>query len=250
MVDLLVFTWFVEKILPPFGEMVRRALALDPQIFRLAAQQPTALPAALGVVALASLSEGVGQSIVLFINRVRPRRFVLALLLSAFSHTVGYIFWSATIWALGVYLFGRAVPYHVLARAVGLAYAPHLLGFFVLTPYLGALFSLVIAVWSLLATVVAAQMALNMTVWQAVACSGLGWLLVQVWRRTLGRPVLALERWAQRRAAGAPLHWTLRDVSQVRLPPDIWSPKRWRRENWRWPGASSEGEEDDRQRPE
>lgn len=240
----------MEDVLPPFGEMVRRALTLDPSIFGLAAQTPAALPVALSVVALAGLSEGVGQSIVLFINRVRPRRFVLALVLSAFSHTVGYMFWTATVWVLGMYLFGRTAPYNTLARAVGLAYAPHLLGFFVLTPYLGALFSLVIAVWSLLATVVAAQMALDITVWQAVACSGLGWLLVQIWRRTLGRPVLALERWAQRRAAGTPLRWTLRDVSRVRLPPDIWSPKSWRRDGWKRFGASSEETDNDRRRAE
>ena len=249
MIEMQPLFWFVETVLPPFGEMVRRALGLDPEVFRMAAHTPAALLVALGVVALAGFSEGVGQSIVLFINRVRPRRFVLALLLSAFSHTVGYVFWTATIWALGMYLFGRTVPYSVLARAVGLAYAPHLLGFFVLTPYLGALLSLVIAVWSLLATVVAAQMALNMTVWQAVACSGLGWLLVQVWRRTLGRPVLALERWAQRRAAGAPLRWTLRDVSRVRLPPDVWSPRKWRHGSQR-PGAMSREGDDDRRRGE
>ncbi|MBI3959091.1 MAG: hypothetical protein HY328_09800, partial [Chloroflexi bacterium] len=124
----------------------------------------------------------------------------------------------ATIWLVGMRLFGRGEEFVVVARSVGLAYAPQLLGFFVLTPYLGSLFALIIGVWSLLATVVAVSAGLGLTIWQAAACSGLGWLLVQIARRTLGRPLLAFERWAENRAAGAPLRWTTDDLRRIRLP--------------------------------
>ena len=208
-----------ETPLPGFAELIRRALALEPAVYRLLAENGQGLGIALLVVALAGLSEGVGQSIVLFLNRITPRRFLLSLLLSAATHAVGYLFWAATIW-LGMRLFGRGEAFVVVARAVGLAYAPQLFGFFILTPYLGSLFSLIISVWTLLATVVAIHAGLELTLWQAVACSGVGWLLVQIARRTLGRPLLAFERWAENRAAGVPLRWTMDDLRRIRLPDD------------------------------
>jgi len=200
-----VFSW---------GEWIRHALALDPAVYRAVLWDPQGLTLALAVVALAGLSEALAQSLVLFINQVRPRRFVLALWVSAITHVVGFFFWTGTIWLIARYGFGRTLPYLVLARAIGLAYAPQLLGFFVLTPYLGSLFALAIAVWSLLATVVAVSASLGMSLWEAAACSGLGWLGVQVWRRTLGRPVGRLERWLQQRTAGIEFRWTLRDVAE------------------------------------
>lgn len=209
-----------ENPLPGFAEMLRRALALDASVFRLLAEDRHGLGLALLVVALAGLSEGIGQSIVLFLNRITPRRFLLSLLLSAATHAVGYLFWAATIWFVGMRLFGREEEFVVVARSVGLAYAPQLFGFFVLTPYLGSLFALIIDVWTLLATVVAIHAGLELTLWQAVACSGVGWLLVQIIRRTLGRPLLAFERWAENRAAGVPLRWKIEDLQWVRLPED------------------------------
>jgi hypothetical protein len=211
-------TWIVLTTMPPFWETVQSALALRPQIFAQIIEAPAGLFIALTVVVLAGLSEALAQSLVLFINRISPRRFILAILLSAGTHFIGFLFWTATIWLVGVYLFERSVPYATVTRAVGLAYAPQLLGFFILTPFLGSLFALVIGVWSLLSTVIAVSVGLNLTIWQAMACSGLGWLLLQAWRRTLGRPVQAFERWLQRRMAGVPLQWTLNDLRQIRLP--------------------------------
>jgi hypothetical protein len=204
--------------MPPFFETIQQALALDPRIFAQITRAEQGLLIAISVVALAGLSEALAQSLVLFINRISPQRFGLAILLSAGTHIVGYLFWTATIWLVGVYLFNRETTYTIVGRAVGLAYAPQLLGFFVLTPYLGSLFALIISVWSLLATVIAVQVGLNLTIWQAVACSGVGWLLVQIWRRTLGRPLLRFELWLRRRTAGVPMLWTPRDLSQLRLP--------------------------------
>jgi hypothetical protein len=204
--------------MPPFWETVQRALALRPQIYAQIIEAPEGLFIALTVVVLAGVSEAMAQSLILFINRISPRRFLLAILLSVGTHFIGYLFWTATIWLVGVYVFERLAPFGIVSRAVGLAYAPQLLGFFILTPYLGSFFALVIGVWSLVATVIAVSVGLNLTIWQAVACSGIGWLLVQTWRRTLGRPVQAFERWLQRHMAGVPLQWTLKDLRQIRLP--------------------------------
>lgn len=223
--------------MPSFFETVRQALGLNPDIFYQITVASNGLLIAFAVVALAGLSEALAQSLVLFINRVSPQRFGLSLMLSTGSHIIGYLFWTATIWMVGFYVFDRNVSYESVGRAVGLAYAPQLLGFFVLTPYLGSLFALVLGVWSLLATVVAVQSGLNLSVWQAVACSGLGWLLVQTWRRTLGRPLLRFEQWLHRRTTGVATQWTLSDVRRLRLPEKL-------RRRMRLPDASPSARQD------
>lgn len=205
--------------MPSFAETVRQALVLDEDIYAAIQQWNGGIWMALAVVGLAGLSQSLGQSLVLFVNHVRPRRFVLAMILSAVNYTVGYLLWSSSVWLVGSYTFGRDVSWMAVATVVGLAYAPQLLAFFELTPFLGNPFGLLLSLWSMVAIVVAVRIGLDLETWQAVAASGLGWLLIQVWRRTLGRPIYALGRWLERRAAGVPLQYTHRDVPKLRRRP-------------------------------
>ncbi|MCL4859742.1 MAG: hypothetical protein KJZ93_10075 [Caldilineaceae bacterium] len=202
--------------LPSLSETIRQALRLEPSIFAAIQQASGGIWLALAIVFLACLSESVGQSIILFINHVRPRRFVLALLIATLSRVSGFLLWSICVWLVISLLFGRAMPVVSVASAVGLAYAPQLLAFFVLTPFLGNPFSILLSLWSMLAIIVAVRIGFNLEMWQAVVTSGLGWLLIQVWQRTLGRPVYALGRWIERRAAGVPLRYSTHDVPRLR----------------------------------
>jgi hypothetical protein len=174
---------------------------------------------ALIVVGLAGLSEALGQSLVLFINHVRPRRFVLAVLFSVLSYMVGYVLWTGSVWLVGTYTFGRDVTWVAVAAAVGLAYAPQILAFFELTPFFGSPFGVLLSLWSLLAILVALRAGLGLETWQAVAAGGLGWLLLQAWRRTLGLPIAALGRWLEQHAAGVPLRYKPADVPRLRRRP-------------------------------
>jgi hypothetical protein len=205
--------------LPSFVETIRQALQLDPALFAAIQRSPRGIWPALFIVCLACLSESVGQSIGLFINQVRPRRFVLALVISTLSRISGYLLWTASVWLVATYLFDRSVSLISTASAVGLAYAPQLFAFFVLTPFLGNLFSILLSLWSMLAIIVAVRVGLGLEMGPAVLTSGLGWLLIQVWQRTLGRPVYALGRWLEKRAAGVPLEFTVSDLMQLRHHP-------------------------------
>ncbi|MEZ4707756.1 MAG: YIP1 family protein [Caldilineaceae bacterium] len=210
--------------LPSFGQTILRALSLDSAIYAAVQRHPSGIGVALAVVFLAGLSEALGQSVVLFINQIRPKRVAITLLISAISHLFGYALWAAIVWFIGVRVFGHSQPFLTTASAVGLAYAPRLAAFFVLTPFLGNGFSLLLSLWSLLAIVVAVSVGLDMPMWQAVATSGLGWFAVQVWQRTLGRPVYAVRNWLEKRAAGRPLQFTLNDVARIRRPHSaIWA---------------------------
>lgn len=205
--------------LPSLDETIRRALTLQEPIYLAVQQSPRGLWVAMIVVGLAGLSQALGQSLVLFINHVRPRRFIFAVVFSAISYMLGYILWTASVWLVGVYAFGQDAPWAAVAAAVGLAYAPQLFAFFELMPFLGAPFGIFLSLWSLLAVLVAVRVGLGLELWQAAVASGLGWLLIQVWRRTIGRPIYALGRWLERLAAGTQLEYQMRDLPTLRRRP-------------------------------
>jgi hypothetical protein len=230
--------------LPSLGETIRQALVLRESIFVTIQRAPHGLWVALLVVGLAGLSEALGQSLVLFINHVRPRRFVLAVLLSVLAYIAGYVLWTGSVWLVGVHAFGRDLAWAPVAAAVGLAYAPQLFAFFELTPFLGSPFAILLSLWSLLAILVALRVGLGLETWQAAAAGGLGWLLLQAWRWTLGRPFVALGRWVEQRAAGVPLRYRPADVARLRRRPTwLQNVEQWRRRRVRRaPELTSEGE--------
>ena len=199
-----------------FHDAVSRALALDGSVYTAVQANAQGAWVALVVMLLAGLSEAAAQSLVLFINKVRPFRFLLSLAITVVRHLAGYLLWSFIVWLIGVYIFGRSVPLLAVTSAVGLAYAPRLFSFFTLIPFFGIGIGLLLSLWSMLVIVVAIQFGLSLELWQAVAASGMGWLALQVWQRTLGIPIHAFDRRIKNRAAGVPLKLTLKDIGSLR----------------------------------
>jgi hypothetical protein len=208
-----------ESMLPSIGDTIRRVMALDSSIFLAYVTARDGLWGALWLVALAGISKTVGQSVILFINHVRPLRFGLALLIGVVQYIGGYLLWATSVWLAGAYGFGVLAPWPTVASAVGVAYAPQILAFFELTPFFGNAFGVLLTLWSLLAIVVGVQAGLGLTLGQAVLASGLGWLLLQIWGRTLGRPIHALGRWVEHMVVGAPLQYSWRDLPTLRRKP-------------------------------
>ncbi len=223
----------VQDELPSFLDALRMSLRLDPSVYVLLQDRTEGLRYAGLIVLLSGISESLGQSVVLFLNHVRPKRFVLALSISTASHIFGYLLWTLTIWSVGNWL---AQPQYLqsqdsqqqyswitVAVVVGLAYAPQVFAFFELTPYLGNLIWGILSLWSMVAIIVALHYGLNMEPWQALLVSASGWIVMQALRRTVGLPILRFLAWLQRRAAGVPLTIKPADVPHLR---------RHRIENW------------------
>ena len=188
-----------------FANVVGRALLLDSEVHRLMQEAPWRDVLVATVVVLAGISEALGQSVVLFASRVKKRRFVLSLLFSASVYTFSFFFLSLSVWLVGSQVFDREVAFGTIVRAVGLGYAPYLFSFFILAPYFGNPIGLLLSVWSLIAVVRGVQVVLDLGTWQALLCAFLGWLLLQLIQRTVGRPLTGGVRWLRRRVAGAPL---------------------------------------------
>jgi hypothetical protein len=171
-------------------ELVWGALRLDPAAFRgLLVTAPSA-GVGLTVVYLAGLSLAVGQSVVLFAERVSPRRFAATLVVQAVLFLASFVAYALAVWWVARVGFDAARPLRDVVAVVGLAHAPQLLGFLILTPYLGGPLHSLLSAWTLLATVVAAAAVFDLGAAQALACSAGGWLVAQLLQRTLGVPLV------------------------------------------------------------
>jgi len=201
--------------MPEFLTLVGRALALDDSVHLLVQGAPWRNTFVTLIVVLAGFSEALGQSVVLFASRVKKRRFVLSLLFSASVYTFSFFFLALSIWLVSTRVFERSVSFDVVMRAVGLGYAPYLFSFFVLAPYFGNPIGLFLAVWSLVAVNRGVQFALGLSLWQALLCTFLGWLLLQILQRTVGRPLVGGTRWLRRRVAGAPLATSRKELREL-----------------------------------
>lgn len=203
--------------LPGFGQAIRMALRLDPEIYTLAQSAEEGLLISFAVVLLAALSEAFGQSVVLFLNRVRPFRYPIALGISGASNVIGYFLWSVVIWLTVWLVFGHHTTLTATLIVVGLSYAPQLLAFFELTPYFGNFFGLILSLWSTAAIVVAVWAGMGLALWQAAFTGIATWTVLLLWRRSLGRPIYALGQWIERGVSGSALAYSVDDVVEGRL---------------------------------
>jgi hypothetical protein len=186
--------------------LVIDTLALRSDAFAtvLAAGRP-GMRLALLVVFFGGLSTALGQSVILFANRVSPRRFLASLLVQAVLFVLAFVLWVAAVWLVAGLLLDRPLPFAQALTAVGLAHAPLLLGFLVLAPYFGAAIANLLSIWTLLATLLATATAYDLAPGGAALAAGLGWLLSQLAQRTVGRPITRLGRALRHAVAGVEL---------------------------------------------
>lgn len=185
-------------------ELVLNALSLNETAF-VEVIALEGLRAALLIVFFAGLSNALGQSVVLFANEVKPRRFMASLFVGACIYVFGFLFYVVSIWLVEQFLFARTEPFRNMVKVVSLAYSPYLFSFFVLVPYFGSFISVFLSLWSLAAILIALIATLQLSIWQALICSILGWALIQVLGRSIGRPLHSLTLRSRRLVAGKKL---------------------------------------------
>jgi hypothetical protein len=198
-----------------FWDLVKGAIALDPQAFKAMTTLPNADEIAIQVLLLAGLSQAIGQSIILFVNRVKPLRFVLSLVISAILFVFSYGFWIWSTWLVGRVLFRQSLDYEVVYHTIGLATTPQLFSFLVAMPYFGVPIQVLLSLWTLLAFVLGFNTATGFGPWQAFSCSVLGWLVWQILQRTIGKPIATLGSWLSNTAAGTHLVTNLRGLENL-----------------------------------
>ncbi len=111
----------------PF-RVVADILSLDADVFRALSTDPGAWIVGITVVLVAGLSEALGQSVVLFANRVRPRRFVASLLLTALSYPIGLLLFTLSTVFLADRFFAQELAVRQVLLIALWSFAPHLFG--------------------------------------------------------------------------------------------------------------------------
>ncbi|XQQ04973.1 MAG: CAAX protease [Leptolyngbya sp. IPPAS B-1204] len=184
------------------GDLLGGAFLLSQDAFRTVVRLPQGQTLAILVVLLAGLSLAIGQSIILFVNQIKPLRFVFSLVLMAILFVFGFLFLVFSTWLVG-WLPGFArLPWGSLVRALGLSYAPLLLSFLGAMPYAGVPILNLLSVWHLLAMVVAVSALTPQNLSNAVVYVMFGWVMLQLLKGTIGQPIANLGGRLMRRVAG------------------------------------------------
>lgn len=187
--------------------IIRQSLALDLDLWRELAANPEAVRFryAIFIVVLAGLAEALAQSIVLFMNQVKPHRFIASLLISAVTFTFGYFFYVFSINLIAGLVYQAPRPTPHIFTSVALAYAPLVLSFLTLIPFFGRAIGIYLSVYHFLALLIAVGVTFGLSMPKPVICVAGGWLLLTLLRGTVGRPVTWLARFMRNRLAGREL---------------------------------------------
>jgi len=153
-------------MLDQFWEAIGYVFALNAEAFRIATTLPAGLKLALGVVVLAGLSQEIGQIVILFLNRIKPGRFVFSLLINALLFAFGFLALVGSTWLITLAPWTTRVAFKDLVIVLGLAYAPLLFAFLGALPYLGVPILSLLSIWHLLAMVVGFGAIANLSISQ------------------------------------------------------------------------------------
>ncbi len=181
-------------------EIIKGVLTFDVDAYIAVLSQDGGGRIALAVLFLGTFSLSIGQSVVLFANRVRRRRFILSLLLSATLLVIGVFIWTTAVWLLADIVFDAQQSFSNVFIVVALSYAPMIYGFLVLLPYLGNIVYVVLRVWILLVLLMAVQALFGFGLFAAILCSFLGWVILELIVRIPA--ITAVEHWLWRIFSG------------------------------------------------
>jgi len=139
-----------------------RAVQLDVALYNEVEADDNATTEALIVVVLTAICAAIGTAI------SGEGNLFSGVLGSISSVVVGWIISSATIYLVGVYLFGGTATFGELLRTLGYASSPGVLRILTFIPWLGGLIGFLVAIWTLATNVVAAREALDVDTTKAV----------------------------------------------------------------------------------
>jgi predicted Abi (CAAX) family protease len=196
-------------------EFIGGVFRFQAEVFQQINTLNSGLILALFVVLAAGLSLAIAQSIMLFINRVKPVRFIFSLLISAVLYTFGYLFLVFSTWLICLTPWSIYVPLGTLVRVFGLSYVPLLFGFLGALPYLGVPILSVLSVWHLLAMVVGFAAVAKVSVGAAFGYVAIGWGVLQILQQTIGQPIANLGRWLANLVAGVQLVTRRQDLVEI-----------------------------------
>lgn len=166
----------------------------DTETIRAVFNHPRALQIALQLVALGVLSESIGQSIILFANRVKFSRFWLSLIVNVILYMLRGLIYIGLVWMIPRFITNDSHTLRDLILIVGLAHTPLLFSFFGFFPYLGYPILQFLRLYMYVLTARGVATLYDVRVWQAVLLLFIAWTIFELISATIGRPVRAFAR--------------------------------------------------------
>ena len=153
--------------------VIGQSLTLDGNLWRDLVANPDGVrfQFALFIVVLAGLSQAVAQSMVLFLNQVRPLRFVTSLLINAVLFTFSYLFYVLSINLIARVFYGAPRASELTFDSIALTYAPLILSFLSLIPYFGQGVRAGLSAYHVLALLITVRVTFGLEPLQAVICT-------------------------------------------------------------------------------
>lgn len=170
-------------------DLAAGAAGFSAQAFARAAGSAEAQTAAVLIAFLAGVSEMLGQSVILVVNRVALYRFIASLLFTGFTYVITALIWGlsalavAPLTPVGPLIDGEAAA---VMGVVFLAFSPRLLGVFTLAPYFGAAFGNLLEAWAMALVIFGLHVGLGLPLGASVFCGGAGWIVSYALRGFLG----------------------------------------------------------------
>ena len=191
------------------------AIQFSGHAFNDAAADPRAQSAAILIAFLAGVSEMLGQSVILVVNRVALYRFFASLAFTGASYALTVVTWSLATLAVAPLTRVGVLGVDDFAAVTGvlaLAFAPRLFGVFAIAPYFGAAFGNLLEVWAMALAMFGLHMGLGLPIGAAVFCAGAGFLVSYILRAFAGHALAGPLGRLQRAVAGSPLDKSPRQI--------------------------------------
>jgi hypothetical protein len=177
-------------------------LHLDPNAIQALQTAPYGLSIAIWILLLGTLSDVLGDSPLLFINRMSPGRFWLALAVEGVLSIARLAIGILSFWLLLVILTRASVSLERVVLVLGLGYAPMLLSILVIIPSAGPLIGRILHAWTLVTILASLAVALNASPWQVLGPCLVAVLLILVARRWSDRVSVVVLSGISRRLVG------------------------------------------------
>lgn len=157
-------------------ERMKGAALLRNEVFEEVEADTTATGQAAIVVGLAALAAAVGGL----------RGGLGGIVGGLIFAYLAWLAWAAITYVIGDKLLGGTATWGELLRTLGFAQSPAILYVFAVIPLIGGPVAFVVAIWVLVAGIVAIRQALDFSTGKAILTAVLGWLVGFVLLRGLG----------------------------------------------------------------
>ncbi len=191
--------------------LVADVLTRDDNVARRLATDPP-LWGAFGVALLAWVSTGIAHVSVLYLNRVRGLRALVAGAVGLVWVTALRVVEALVTWATAWLVTGRVLPVESVVTVFLLALAPQVFNALTFVPHIGLAMGRLLQAWSFLVLFLLLAATYDLPGWQALLVVASGWLIVQVLSRLLAAPLGWLGSRAWSLVSDSPVVLTSRDI--------------------------------------